>query len=263
MRLHNGGYNCIAGQIVVLSSDWPQREAFLEQLRGALNRTPARSAWYPGSDGRVAAAATAYPDAEAIGPGGTRLLIDIKADEDPSTLETTECFSPVLGVVEVAGVGQEFLEAAVRTVNTQFLGTLGANVLIDPSTRKRLGAGFDDAIAQLRYGTIAINAWTGFGYLAAAAPWGAFPGHDLADVQSGIGTVHNALLIDSAERTVVTGPFRPFPRSFAGGEASLFPKPPWFVTSRSAAATGRALVHFARKPSWLRMPAVFAHAFRA
>jgi aldehyde dehydrogenase (NAD(P)+) len=263
MRLHNGGYNCIAGQIVVLSSDWPQKDAFLEQLRGALNRTPARAAWYPGSDGRVAAAAAAYPGAEPVGPDGTRLLIDIKADEDPSTLETTECFSPVLGVVEVAGDGQAFLDAAVATVNKEFLGTLGANVLIDPKTRKHLGSGFDNAIAELRYGTIAINAWTGFGYLTAGAPWGAFPGHDLADVQSGIGTVHNALLIDSAERTVVTGPFRPFPRSFAGGELSLFPKPPWFVTSRSATSTGRALVHFAKKPSWLRMPAVFAHAFRA
>jgi aldehyde dehydrogenase (NAD(P)+) len=263
MRLHNGGYNCIAGQIVVLSSDWPQREAFLDQLRAALGRTPARKAWYPGSDQRVAQAAAAYPGAEKVGPGGTMLLIDIKADEDASTLETTECFSPVLGVVELAGNGQAFLDSAVTLVNKDFLGTLGANVLVDPKTRKVLGSGFDGAIAKLRYGTIAINAWTGFGYLAAGAPWGAFPGHTLQDVQSGIGVVHNALLIDSPERTVVEGPFRPFPRSFGGGEASLFPKPPWFVTSRSATATGRELVHFAKKPSWLRMPAVFGQAFRA
>jgi aldehyde dehydrogenase (NAD(P)+) len=263
MRLHNGGYNCIAGQIVVLSSDWQQREAFLDQLRAALNRAPARTAWYPGSDQRVSQAASAYPTAEKVGPGGARLLIDIKAGDDASTLETTECFSPVLGVVEVPGTGQAFLDAAVTLVNTEFLGTLGANVLIDPKTRKSLGAGFDDAIAALRYGTIAINAWTGFGYLAAGAPWGAFPGHTLQDVQSGIGVVHNALLIDSPERTVVEGPFRPFPRSFGGGELSLFPKPPWFVTSRSARSTGRRLVHFAKKPSWLRMPAVFGDAFRA
>jgi aldehyde dehydrogenase (NAD(P)+) len=263
MRLHNGGYNCVAGQIVVLSSDWPQREAFLGQLRAAFSRAPARTAWYPGSDQRVAQAAASYPNAEKVGPDGTRLLIDIKADEDASALESTECFSPVLGVVEVRGDGQAFLDAAVAMVNKDFVGTLGANVLVDPKTRKNLGAKFEDAIAHLKYGTIAINAWTGFGYLSAGAPWGAYPGHTLADVQSGIGTVHNALLIDSPERTVVEGPFRPFPRSFGGGEMSLFPKPPWFVTSRSATATGRRLVHFAKKPSWLRMPAVFAHAFRA
>jgi acyl-CoA reductase-like NAD-dependent aldehyde dehydrogenase len=262
-RLHNGGYNCIAGQIVVLSSDWAQKGAFVEQLRVALDRTPDRKAWYPGSDGRVGQAATSYPKAERHGSGGTRLLVDITADDDPSTLLSTEYFSPVLGIVEVAGTGQAFLDGAVDTVNKDFLGTLGANVLIDPATKKNLGAGFREAIAKLRYGTIAINAWTGIGYLTAAAPWGAFPGHTLEDVQSGIGTVHNALLVNAPERSVVTGPFRPFPRSFAGGEFALFPKPPWFVTSRSAATTGRKLVGFASKPSWLNMPTVFASAFRA
>jgi acyl-CoA reductase-like NAD-dependent aldehyde dehydrogenase len=262
-RLHNGGYNCIAGQIVVLSKDWKQKDAFLRALRSALDRTPGRKAWYPGSDDRLEAAAAAYPKAERFGVGGTRLLVDIHADEDPSTIESIECFAPVLGVVELAGTGAAFLASAVDTVNRDFLGTLGANVLVDPKTRKQLGSAFRESIAALRYGTIAINAWTGVGYLTAAAPWGAFPGHTLDNVQSGIGTVHNALLIDSPERSVVTGPFRPFPRSFAGGEFALFPKPPWFVTSRSAQVTGRRLVGFASKPGWLRMPAVFAAAFRA
>jgi aldehyde dehydrogenase (NAD(P)+) len=62
---------------------------------------------------------------------------------------------------------------------------------------------------------------------------------------------------------VLRGPFRPFPRSFAGGEFALFPKPPWFVTARTAATTGRRLTRFAAKPSWSRLPAVFASAFRA
>ena len=261
-RLHNGGYNCIAGQIVVLSSEWPQKAAFLDELRSALERTPARRAWYPGSDDRVADVAAHYPKAQKLADGA-RLLVDIKADEDASHLETTESFSPVLGVIEVAGTGQAFLDAAVATVNADFLGTLGANVLIAPADRKKLGAGFDTAIAELRYGSIAINSWTGFAFLAAGASWGAFPGHRLDDVQSGIGVVHNALLLDHTERTVVTGPFRPFPRSVAGGEFALFPKPPWFVTARSATRTGELLTRFAQKPSWLKMPGIFISAFRA
>jgi aldehyde dehydrogenase (NAD(P)+) len=262
MRLHNGAYNCIAGQIVVLSADWPQKAAFLEELRSALERSPGRRAWYPGSDDRVADAAAHYPRAQKLADGA-RLLVDIQADDDASHLETTESFSPVLGVVEVAGTGQAFLDAAVATVNADFLGTLGANVLIAPADRKKLGAGFDSAIAALKYGAIAINSWTGFAFLAAGASWGAFPGHPLDDVQSGIGIVHNALLLDHAERTVVTGPFRPFPRSIAGGEFALFPKPPWFVTARSATRTGELLTRFAQKPSWLKMPGIFAAAFRA
>ncbi|SDP08943.1 aldehyde dehydrogenase (NAD(P)+) [Actinacidiphila guanduensis] len=62
---------------------------------------------------------------------------------------------------------------------------------------------------------------------------------------------------------MLRGPFRPFPRSFAVGEFALFPKPPWFVTARTAATTGRRLTRFAVKPSWSRLPAVFASAFRA
>ncbi|MGO7983906.1 hypothetical protein ACC691_39380, partial [Rhizobium johnstonii] len=49
MRLHNGGYNCIAGQVVILSSDWPQKDAFLTALRAAIDRAPERTAWYPAS----------------------------------------------------------------------------------------------------------------------------------------------------------------------------------------------------------------------
>ncbi|ROS74458.1 aldehyde dehydrogenase family protein [Cellulomonas sp. PhB143] len=261
-RLHNGGYNCIAGQIVVLSKDWPQKAAFLDELRGALERAPRRKAWYPGSAGRVESAEAAYPGCERLADG-TRLLVDLTAEDDASTIENTEYFAPVLGVLELGGTGQEFLDTAVETVNRDFLGTLGANVLVDPAEQKRLGAGFREAVARLEYGTVAINAWTGIGFLTATATWGAYPGHTLQDVQSGIGVVHNALLIDSAERTVVTGPFRPFPRSVAHGEAALFPKPPWFVTARSAQATGRLLTGFAGAPSWWRMPRIFASAFRA
>lgn len=261
MRLHNGGYNCIAGQVVILSADWKQKDAFLAELRSALARTAGRSPWYPGSDDRVAAASAAYPKAEEVGQG--RLLVTVEADEDPTALLSTEYFSPVLGAIELQGTGKRFLDAAVATANRDFLGTLGANVIADPREIKAMGAGFREAIADLRYGTIAINAWTGVGFLTAAAPWGAFPGHPLEDVQSGRGVVHNAFLISEPERTIVTGPFRPFPRSLAHGEIALFPKPPWFVTSRSARTTGRLLAGFAAKPSWARMPAVFAAAFRA
>lgn len=262
-RLHNGGYNCIAGQVVVLSSNWPQKKAFLAELRRALADAPQRPAWYPGSDSRMSAAAAAYPAAERMGKDGCRLLVDVQAGEDASTVLTTEYFSPVLGVVEVPGTGQAFLDAAVTLANDEFVGTLGANLIVEPRVIRQLGTGFLGAIARLRYGTIAINAWTGLGFLTATAPWGAFGGATIYNVQSGIGTVHNALLIDRPERTVVRGPFRPFPRSFAHGEFTLFPKPPWFVQARSAATTGRRLAGFAATPSWLKMPAIFLAAFRA
>ncbi|NUS43488.1 MAG: aldehyde dehydrogenase family protein [Mycobacteriaceae bacterium] len=259
-RLHNGGYNCVAAQTVLVSADWPQRTEFLAALSDAIDRAPARPAYYPGSDGRVAAARAAHPDAVALGPDRGRLLVaDVGAD-DP--VVTTEYFAPVLGVVELPGLGPDFARAAADFANDALVGTLGANIIARPDTITELGGEFDTLVAGLRYGTVAVNAWTAVGYLTPTATWGAFPGHTLDDVQSGIGVVHNALLIDNTERTVVTGPFRPSPRSLLNREWAISPKPPWFVSNRTAARTGRRLTEFAVAPGPHRLPGIFASALR-
>jgi len=263
MRLHNAGHNCIAGQVVLLSSDWEQRETFLAELRDALRRAPARPSWYPGSVDRVTSASK-RPGAETFGASSERVLLTSSSPEEVDWLENTEMFAAVLGVVDLPGTGEEFLEAAIDHANRHLAGTLGANVIIDPSTLRRIGPRrFDELLAAARYGTIGVNLWTGFGFLTGRAPWGAFPGHTLDDIGSGIGVVHNALLIDDVERTVLRGPFRPFPRSILRGEFSLFPKPPWFVSARSAQVTGRRLADFAVHPAWAKLPAIFAAAFQA
>jgi aldehyde dehydrogenase (NAD(P)+) len=73
MRLHNGGYNCIAGQVLVLSATWPQKTAFLDAVATAMAAAPARTAWYPGSEERMGAARAAYPGARSL--AGGRLLV--------------------------------------------------------------------------------------------------------------------------------------------------------------------------------------------
>ncbi|MEU6665846.1 aldehyde dehydrogenase family protein [Streptomyces sp. NPDC046727] len=259
-RLHNGGYNCVASQVVVIASDWPQKERFLAHLRRSLSAAPARPAYYPGSDDRVAHALRAYPDAERVGEG--RVLIRNLDPLAPGPALTTEYFAPVLGVLELPGDARLFLDDAVRTANESFTGTLGVNLVAHPRTIAALGPALDQAVARLRYGTVALNAWTGVGYLTATASWGAFPGHTLDDVQSGIGVVHNALLLDGPERTVVRGPFRPAPRALLHGQLVMSPKPPWFVTNRTAATTGRLLAGFAAAPRWSALPALFASALR-
>lgn len=263
MRLHNSGYNCVAGQVVILSQEWPQREAFVAELRKAVAAAPARAPWYPGSDSRVAAANASYKKADRLGANGGRLLVDARDGVDATALQTTEYFSPVLGIIDLPGTGQAFVDAAIEHANTQLVGTLGANVIATPATLKELGDGFTESLVRLDYGTIAVNAWTALGFLASGAPWGAFPGHTIDDVQSGIGVVHNAFFLKDTERTIVRGAFRPFPQSFAGGEFSLAPKAPWFVDARSAAKTGQLLTRFATKPSWAKLPAIFVSAFRA
>ncbi|MGA5543054.1 aldehyde dehydrogenase family protein [Mycobacterium sp. NPDC051198] len=259
-RLHNNGYNCVAAQVVVLPKHWAQRDEFIAAIRKAFNDAPARPAYYPGSDVRVAGADTSYPDAQHLGSRGARVLVVDPADRE--ALLCTEYFGPVLGVIELDVPDDQFAEEAVRVANDEFVGTLGVNIIAHPDSIKNMGDKFDRLVEQLRYGTIAINAWTGVGYLTPTATWGAFPGHRRNDIQSGVGVVHNAFLLDRPERTVVRGPFRPAPRSVFRGEWSLSPKPPWFVNNRTAATTGRLLVDFAGAPGWSKLPAIFASALR-
>jgi acyl-CoA reductase-like NAD-dependent aldehyde dehydrogenase len=263
-RLHNAGSNCIAAQIVIVSSDWAQKGAFLAELRTALAGAHERPSWYPGSADRVRDARERHPStAEAVGGTPARtLLTGLDLHDAAESAFETEYFAPVLGVAELPGTGEEYLTAAVTAANDRLHGTLGANLIIHPGTRRALGEAFERQVAALRYGTIGINAWTGVGYLTADATWGAFPGHTLEDVQSGIGVVHNALLLEDPERTVVEGPFRPAPRSVLNREWAISPKPPWFVDNKTAATTGRLLTSFETKPRWAALPGIFASALR-
>jgi len=259
-RLHNSGYNCIASQVVIIPADWDDKQHFLEALRAEVDGAPVRPAYYPGSDDRVREALTSHGSATSCAAG--RVLIGGLAPGSDAPAFRTEYFSPVLAVVEVPGRGEAYLKAVAAFVNDELVGTLGANVSIHPRYRRRLGPKFDSFLESLRYGTIAVNAWTAFGYLTAAAPWGGFPGATPAVVESGVGVVHNALLLADTERTVVEGPFRPFPRSVLTGMPTITPKPAWFVRNRTAARTAALLVAFVAKPQWRKLPRLFASALR-
>ena len=253
MRLHNNGCNCIAGQVLILSAAWPQRARFLDQVRAAMARLPRRADYYPGSAERVCAAADTHSCVTDL--GGRLVLTEIAAG-DPAL--STEYFAPVLAVTELPGVGIDFLARAVDFANTELAGTLGANVIARPEQART--PSFQRALADLRFGAIGVNAWTGVAFLTPRAPWGAYPGGD--ETGSGVGIVHNALLLAGPERAVATGPFRTLPRSLVHGEASLMPRPPWYVTHRTATLTSARLTGYAADPRWWRVPAIVTAALR-
>ncbi|GAA4397030.1 aldehyde dehydrogenase family protein [Tsukamurella soli] len=257
-RLQNSGHNCIATQIVILSGDWPQKQEFLAELRRVLDTLPKRESWYPGTDRKLTAATTSYPEAEVH---AGRLLVEV-TDTTSQDLFTTEYFGPVLGHTTLPGIGSEFFRAAVEFANTRLDGTLGASIAVAPADRRAMGREFDEILAALHYGSIGVNVWSAIAFLGAPFTWGAYPGNTLDDVGSGIGVVHNSHLIADTERSVIYGPFRPFPRSVLHGEASLFPKPPWFVTAKTAKSTNQRLTRFAAAPSWFKLPGIFGDAFR-
>ena len=180
-KMHNGGFNCIASQVLVLPEAWPQREAFTHAVRRTLRDLPDRPAYYPGAPDRVSAAEEAYPGtAEKLGPTGARTLIPDVPAEDGAHAFTSEFFSGALAVTHLAG-GEgdldvaEWLDRAVDFCNDQLAGTLGMTILIHPRTLRQLGERFWDAVARLRYGTVGVNVWSGVGFLIAQAVVGGLP----------------------------------------------------------------------------------------
>ena len=245
----NCGFNCNATKVIVTHEAWNQREALLEEIRAVLRTLPSRPAYYPGAADRHARFVAAHPGAELLGESGasglaTALIAGLDSTEDHLAFRE-ESFCAV--TCETALPGDDvpsFLANAVEFCNERLNGTLNAGLVVDPRARRPLRREIDEAIAQLRYGAIGINQWPAMAYAFGSTPWGAYPGHTLADIQSGIGTVHNTFLFDRPEKSVVEGPFK------------VFPKPPWFVSHRNAHRVGQRLVDFESAPSPLKLPGV-------
>ena len=261
-KLHSSGHTCVANQVVILPSGWNGKAKFLAALERALTGSESREAYYPGTQERLQRLREADPSVRELGVDQPRLIVsEIDASADHHAFRE-ELFGPAIATTSLPGDAAEFLRAAVRFANERLYGTLGVNLIVDPRTAKHLGDELDRAVADLRYGGVAINIWVAMAFLLARAAWGAFPGHRLSDVQSGIGVVHNALMFDEPEKTVVFAPFRPFPRSVAHGELALLPKPPWFLTNKTSTSTAHKLTEFAADPSPKRLPALFVSALR-
>ena len=261
-KLHNAGHNCVASQVLVLPADWDGSSRMLDEVRRRLEASEPRVAYYPGTEERLSALQQAEPATQELGGNAKRLFAaDVDAAVDHYGFRT-EFFAPAMVTTSLPGDAAQFLQHAVDFCNDRLYGTLSVNLIVHPKTRRRLGADFDQAIAALRYGGIGINVWVGAAFLLPRAAWGAYPGHSYTDVQSGIGVVHNALMFDKPLKTVVSAPFHPFPRSLPGGENTLFPKPPWFLTNKTSESTARKLTEFAAAPSAVKLPALFTSALR-
>jgi aldehyde dehydrogenase (NAD(P)+) len=260
-KLLNSGHVCVANQVLILPAEWDGRADMLDAVRRELDESEDRAAYYPGTDAKLQALRDEAPDAEVLGGENPRLLVELDPTEEHYGF-TTEFFGPAMVTTSLPGDAEKFLINAVEFCNDRLMGTLSVNLIVHPQTRKELGEAFDRAIADLRYGGIGINVWSAYAFLLARGAWGAYPGHTYDDIQSGIGVVHNALMFDRAEKTVVEAPFHPFPRSLRHGQTHTFPKPPWFLRNRTAASTGKRFTAFAAAPSVSQLPGLFASALR-
>jgi hypothetical protein len=252
-KLNNDGFNCIASQVLILPKDWDGAPKLLAQIEAVMRDAADRPAYYPGAADRLERLSGARA-AERFGRNGDgytpRTIMHVDADSGDAAL-AGEAFCSLLVVTTLPGETTTYLRDAVTYANERLWGTLGANLVVHPSTMRAYAGDVDAAIAGLRYGCVAVNAWTALGFLLAETTWGAYPGHTLNDIRSGVGVVHNSGLFDRAQKSVVSAPFR---------QAI---KPPWFVTNRMMDAIGEALVEYEMHPSPLRAGRVAMLAIRA
>lgn len=260
-KLINVGYNCIAPQILVLPEGWDGSGKLVETIGEVIDELEPRFPYYPGGEERRRKVAD-RPGAVTVGGMPTTILPNLTSGTDESAFKT-EWFTPALGVVRLPfNDPAYFLQSAVQLANHQLEGSLGANLIIHPQTADDYGPHFEGAIANLRYGAVAVNTWTALNFLLPRASWGAFPGHSVGAVGSGVGVVHNALFFDRPEKSVARGPFFPMPRAWRQGEVHLSPPPPWGITAKNGAAVARRFTRFIAKPRWQSLPGLVSEALK-
>ncbi|MFT4980108.1 MAG: hypothetical protein ACI8S6_006020, partial [Myxococcota bacterium] len=252
MLAHNGGFNCNAGQILLLSRSWPQKQAFLSILTETLTAIGARRAYYPGARKRWQAMLDRYPDARQIGSASGEALPWTLADDVPlrpgEHALQEEAFCSFFGVSYLdESDPAAFLAAATVACNELLWGNLSASILHDTSTP---ADALQQATSKLRYGTVGVNVWPGVGFGLGVMPWGAFPGNTLSDIQSGIGFVHSTTLLDHVSKGVLRAP--PVTR----------PEPVWFVDNAAGHRIGPWLVSFETAPRLWKLPLLAFSALR-
>jgi acyl-CoA reductase-like NAD-dependent aldehyde dehydrogenase len=254
MLTNNAGFNCNATRVIIQHAGWSQRQDLLQAIRQVLAQVPPRSAYYPGARERHQAFAAAHPEAEHIGTPAAddqlpwTLITGVDPNRDEDIVFTTEAFCSLFAETALeAASPADYLDRAVEFANNHLWGTLNVTILVHPASLKdpAVAAALDRAVATLRYGTVAVNYWAAAGFAMGAPSWGGFPGSDVYDVQSGIGVVHNTLLFDRPQKTVIRAPFR------------SMPVPAWFVTQgKIANKVYPKLTRFEANPSFGKLPGI-------
>jgi len=246
MLTNNAGFNCNATRVIVQHEGWGQREALLAGVRKVLGSVPTRAAYYPGASDRYATFKEAHPEARQFGAASGRqlpwmLIEGVAPEQQDDIVFTTEAFCGLFAETALAAASvPEYIERAVAMANESIWGTLNVTLLVHPKSLSdpATAAAVEQAIANLRFGTVAVNYWAGVGFALGMTTWGAFPGHPLSDIRSGTGVVHNALMFDRPQKSVMRGPWR------------AMPVPPWFVTrGRAVREVFRRLAFFEASPS--------------
>lgn len=254
----NAGFACLSPRVIIQAAGWEHRHEFIQAIGKTLDQVETRVAYYPGAKKIYEEYLTAHPNSQQHGSADNgKLPWTLIQDVDPNNTDdicfTKEAFCSLfaetaLGAEDVPS----FLAAAVKFANEQLWGNLTATLVVHPDTMQdpQVAKAVEDAIADLRYGTVLINQFAGFGFYAMTTPWGAYPGNDIYDIQSGIGVTTNSLMFANPQKSVIRNPFKVAPDPF-----SLY--------SRTVVDVARKLAELQYQPSIWKVPGMLWNAIRS
>jgi hypothetical protein len=220
--VYNAGFACPAPRLVIQSRNWPLRDQLNQAITSAFSRVETRHAFYPGADQVHEDFLSAHPGSTLVGdtPQGHlpwTYLTDVDASDVDNICFKEEQFCSILSETALeADTVPQFIDQAVSFVNEHVWGTLHAILIVDPKAAKdpEIKSVLEKAIADLRYGTVAVNQYPAISYYIGLTTWGGFPGHDIYDIQSGTGVVNNTLMLSNPQKSVMRAPFELSPDPF-------------------------------------------------
>ena len=258
MICNNGSFNCNAAKLLILPKGWSHRETFISKLSSVLGGVTPRKAYYPGAFQRYEALTAGHKDIRKIGKGSEQVLpwtlvlgLDPKDPKERNFYD--EPFCAILSETEIGSSDPvEFIKQAVPFVNDHVWGTLSSMLFVHPKSEAdpTIRAAVDGALSDLRYGTVAVNVWPALAYALCSTPWGGHPSATLADIQSGLGWVHNTVMLEDIEKCVIRAPLKPSPKQV------------YFPSHKTVHQLGQKLVAFEAAPSWLKVPGLAMAALR-
>jgi hypothetical protein len=218
----NSACNCSTPRMMIQMKSWEHRDNLNRGISSFLASIETRNAYYPGSFKLHEQFIAAHPHAQQLGePQADQLPWTFIPDVDAQNADDI-CFNrePFMSLFSETALEAtdvvEFIGKAVDFANEKLWGTLSASIVVHPASMKdpAVAAAVNQAIADLRYGSVVINHWGALAYNLTVTPWGAYPGSDIYDVQSGIGFVNNPLMFDRVQKSVIYSDFSPMTDPF-------------------------------------------------
>lgn len=215
----NAGFNCLTPRVLIQHKAWSQREALNSKITQYLKDLETRKAYYPGAAKLHDDFTQAHPDALQIGaakPGELpwTFITDLDPANDEEICFRREAFIGLFSETALEAANTvEFIENAVKFANSQLWGTLCASIVVHPKSLRDplVKAAVEQAVTDLNYGSVVVNHWGALAYYMTVTPWGAPPGHDMFDIQSGMGKINNPLMFDAPIKSVLRAPFISIP----------------------------------------------------